>query len=944
MATTIPSGGGNLILGTNLSENVAGSASNDTIYGYAGDDTITGGNGQDYIDAGIGNDQIGGGLGNDTLIGGAGNDSFNFNGENEGIDRIFSFSSGLDKITINAAGFPGFNAGVLPANLFTTSAFTNTTQRFFFNPTTKEFIYDADGNGSGFTPKTLFFAPNVNILATDIQIVGATSTAFTLELLHASDFEGGLPAIDDAPRFSSVLNALRADPRFTNTVTVSSGDNFIPGPFFAASGDPSPAVQAAVGLPNSGRGDVTILNALGIQASVFGNHEFDLGTNQLGSQIKPQNAYPGTAFPYLSANLNFAPNSDLNTQVTADGQEASTLANKIAKSTVITVNGEKIGIVGVTTPLLPSISSPGTVGVTPNTANEPLSDADLNALVGQIQPAVNALTATGINKVILLSHLQQLENEFALAPKLTNVDVIVAGGSHRLLTDANDRVRFDGPTSSGTYPTIRTSAAGEPIAIVNTPANYQYVGRLVIGFDALGRIVPTTYDPVVSGAYAADAIGVAATGNAASTAKVVEVANALDLVISTKDAVITGASNVYLEGNRNFVRFQETNLGDLSADANLDFARIIDQTAVISLKNGGGIRDYIGSIPSTSGNQVPTKEKTAANPDVGKLAGDISQLDIENSLRFNNGLSLVTVTATQLKQVLEHGVGSGQNQGRWPQLSGVSFSFDLTQPSGSRVRSIAIKDASGNTIDTVVQNGSVVGNPIRTFRLVTLGFLANGGDSYPFLSFATADPVLFNRVNLASASGNTFTTLGGEQRAFADYLTANFPRTAPYNTADVAPALDTRGQNLAARADSVIAGSSVGSVTQNIFGTAGADILTGNTRNNVIVGSGGADNITGGGGNDVIYFSNASQGIDTISDFNIGDIIRVSASGFGAGLVLNGTPILTLGAAVGTSAQFLYSGGVLSFDPDGTNATAASTLATLTGAPALAVSQIEIGA
>lgn len=59
---------------------------------------------------------------------------------------------------------------------------------------------------------------------------------FRMQILHASDFEGGIPAIDDAVRFSAVLNRLRTDPNLPssiipNTLTLSSGDNYIPGAF-----------------------------------------------------------------------------------------------------------------------------------------------------------------------------------------------------------------------------------------------------------------------------------------------------------------------------------------------------------------------------------------------------------------------------------------------------------------------------------------------------------------------------------------------------------------------------------------------------------------------------------------------------------------------------------------------------------------------------------------
>jgi 2',3'-cyclic-nucleotide 2'-phosphodiesterase (5'-nucleotidase family) len=254
---------------------------------------------------------------------------------------------------------------------------------------------------------------------------------FTLQVLHASDFEGGIPALDDAVRFSSVLNRLRTDPALpsnvlANTLTLSSGDNYIPGVFLNASSDLSLNGVGGLGTATPlnvviGRGDIGILNAFGIQASALGNHEFDLGVRQVRDIIRTGGGNPGTNFPYLSTNLNFQPeiaagnlsNSDLaGNQNTA---EASTIKGKIAKSTVITLPGadgilgngddERIGIVGATTPTLPSISSTGSIVVTPS------NPTDYTALAAEIQSSVDNLKNTGINKIVLLAHMQQLNIE-----------------------------------------------------------------------------------------------------------------------------------------------------------------------------------------------------------------------------------------------------------------------------------------------------------------------------------------------------------------------------------------------------------------------------------------------------------------------------------------------------------------------------------------------------
>ena len=196
------------------------------------------------------------------------------------------------------------------------------------------------------------------------------------------------------------------------------------------------------------------------------------------------------------------------------------------------------------------------------------------------------------------------------------------------------------------------------------------------------------------------------------------------------------------------------------------------------------------------------------NPLVGKLAGQISQIDIENTLRFNNKLSLLTLTAAQLLEVIEHGVARsepGSTPGQFPQVAGLAFSFDVSPPVGSRVRSLVVTDINGNPTDIIAQNGEVVGDANRTFRIVTLNFLAGGGDDYPYPNYPNIDRIDLPTVMTEEQSGGeaTFAGPGTEQDVLAEYLTANFS-TIPFADADVGPERDERIQNLAFRADSLI--------------------------------------------------------------------------------------------------------------------------------------------
>ena len=699
----------------------------------------------------------------------------------------------------------------------------------------------------------------------------ADGSAFRLQLFHLADQEGNTLALDNAPNLSGVLNALRAQdidgdriPGFVNTLTLSSGDAWIPGLFYGASAQAYGAV---------GRGDVLIQNALGVQAIALGNHEFDQGTAVLKNLISSSSGYPGTAFPYLSGNLNFSTDSNLAGLVVPDGQAPK--PNSITGSVVFDVNGQKVGVVGATTPTLKTISSPGNVGIAPAPFSGTPTAAELDALAAQIQSDVDALLSAnpGMNKVILLAHMQQISIEQALAERLRNVDIIVAGGSNTRLFDGNDQAR-PGDSNQGTYPIIKTSADGKPVAVVNTDGNYKYLGRLVLDFDANGTIIPASYNPTLSGAYRTDAAGLAAVnGEAFIDARVQEVADKLREVIVAQESEWFGVSDVYLNGNRNpGVRSEETNLGNLTADANLAYARAIDPTVMVSLKNGGGIRNSIGQsvVPTGSVDGVPELLPTAAVFDaqgnVVKPEGGISRNDIANALSFNNGLSLVSVTATELKALIEFGVAAGVGGGRFPQVGGIAFSYDLTRAAGERVLNLAIQDEAGNDLDIVVRGGDVVGDPARTIRMVTLNFLANGGDGYPFTNLTNPDRVDLTASDTAPRTGvATFAADGSEQDALAEFLADNHSPANPYDEADTTQALDTRLQNLAVRTDAVIDPVRVGTAgndntlpgTSTIPGFDGRldTVFTGAGDDEVDVAiSGGFENrIFSGSGVDTIY-------------------------------------------------------------------------------------------
>jgi 2',3'-cyclic-nucleotide 2'-phosphodiesterase (5'-nucleotidase family)/endonuclease/exonuclease/phosphatase family metal-dependent hydrolase len=695
--------------------------------------------------------------------------------------------------------------------------------------------------------------------ASNPGLADAPQADFTLELLHFTDQEANAATIDNIDNLSAVLNALRAedlgdDGIADNTLTLSSGDVIIPGLFF----DASEAVFGSAGIA-----DIQIQNELGLDAAALGNHEFDLGTEFLAGLIDGSAPgdfsalsgteldgldFEGALFPYLSANLGFDTDPNLAPLEVAGGLPTETLQRVVTSSSVSDVNGELIGIVGATVPTIDSISSAGTdLGIFPEVFDANPTDAQLDALAAVLQAEVDQLLADNpsMDKVVMLSHMQQISIELDLAERLEGVDIIVAGGSNTRLFDDDDRIR-DGDSEQGQYPLFVTNAGGTATAVVNTDANYKYVGRLVMDFDADGNLITESYDETVSGAYATDDQGVADLGaEGLIDPEIDAITDAIQAQIVATESNVFGVSDVFLNGNRSGtfapddpdgVRTQETNLGNLTADANLAYANDIvaaedlGEPVVISIKNGGGIRASIGEIVvpagGTEAERVPNSAVIDENSAEVKPEGGISQNDIQTVLAFNNGLVLLDMTKEEIKQFLEGAVSALPDgvSGGFPQIAGLEFSFDETRTAqvlddatnevtvpGERVQNVAIVDADGTVVSVLVADGEIVGDATESFRVVTLDFLANGGDEI-LSTLSNPDRVDLQDLDAdglddeTTTGAATFADDGSEQDALAEYLNDNFnPANGgiAFDTADTGPEADERIQNLTFREDTV---------------------------------------------------------------------------------------------------------------------------------------------
>ena len=336
----------------------------------------------------------------------------------------------------------------------------------------------------------------------------------------------------------------------------------------------------------------------------------------------------------------------------ADVSAEPLLADTLAKSVVIERGGEKLGLIGLTPENTDELASPG--------PNVTFSDP-----VAAVQGEVDKLTAEGVNKIIVLSH-SGYGTDQRVAAETTGVDVIVGGHSNSLLSNTSDRA--DGP-----YPTM----VGDT-AIVQAYAYGKFLGELNVTFDDAGAITSATGEPLL--------IDASVLADEATAARIAEAAAPLDEI---RNKVVAETAQEIV-GVREECRARECAMGNLIADAML--ARVKDQGIDIAIQNGGGIRASID-------------------------AGEVTMGEVLTVLPFQNTLSTFQVTGATIIEALENGVSQHEEgAGRFPQVAGMSYAFDLSKEPGSRISDVM---AGGAPID-----------PDKIYGVVSNNYVRNGGDGY----------------------------------------------------------------------------------------------------------------------------------------------------------------------------------------------------------------------
>jgi 5'-nucleotidase/UDP-sugar diphosphatase len=432
--------------------------------------------------------------------------------------------------------------------------------------------------------------------------VAATANAdYTLTVLHTNDLHAhiepsrvGQTTLGGYAKQATLVKKYRAeDP---NVILLNGGDTFQGTLYFTQ---------------YTGLADLALMNAIGYDGMAVGNHEFDLGPGPLAEFAKY------ATFPLLSANLDVSNEEGLETT--------------IKPHAIKQVGGQKIGMIGATTPELPTISSPG-----PN--------VKLIDLYDSINKSIAALKSEGVNKIVLLSHLgYDLEKD--VAKRCLGIDVVVGGHSHSYLGQPTNIGGFARP--AGPYPTVIENTESK-VLLVSSWEWGKVFGRIKVNFDDDGKVKDWS-----------DANPILVDEKIPDDPMVASMIAALARPIESLKKTVVATTPFAL--NRDNARLGNSSLGNLISDAMLAAAE--KSGAKVALMNNGGIRANIDQ-------------------------GDITFSEVIEVSPFGNTLVVMDVTGTELLAALEVGASRWGEDGRGIGLHVSKWTlvkYDVSKPVGQRV-------------------------------------------------------------------------------------------------------------------------------------------------------------------------------------------------------------------------------------------------------------------
>ena len=500
----------------------------------------------------------------------------------------------------------------------------------------------------------------------DLQFLTVSDWHAQLDPLSVS----GIGNVGGAAALSTYFQMERA--ANPNTLTMTAGDAYGASPPLSSFFDEVPAVLA--------------MRMMGFDVDTFGNHNFDKGIAHLQQMIDlagaPSSEEPGDPFSYVSANLR---NRDDNLTGVKDFE-------------IFDVGGVKVGVVGVTNPEAPGLVFPGNFGTIEVTDPVPAA----NRARAQARRA-------GAKVLILISHMGVTSIDGDGNPSGPLIDLAENVGGFDIIFGDHTDFQFEGVINN-------------QLVIENRSKGLTYSRTHLTVDPHNGRVIERSNEFVTP-----------------LSAAVQPDQDILDMLVPFRqllaeafDGVVGVATDTFVHGGSPPVeRSGEAAIGNLITDA----LRSRYDTD-IAVTNGGGIRQ---PLPS---NYVP-QDTTLRRPTPGFAAGppwDLVVGDVFAVLPFGNSVVTRPVTGEQLYAMLEQGIDCVrpdggltcprvQSTGKFPQVSGFRFTYDLALPPGARVVSVELDD------------GTSVHPDSTTYVLATNDFVNSGGDGYSMLAADPADSV-----------------------------------------------------------------------------------------------------------------------------------------------------------------------------------------------------------
>ena len=412
---------------------------------------------------------------------------------------------------------------------------------------------------------------------------------------------------------------------------------------------------------------IEFMNLMGFDYDGLGNHNFDRGEQYFRNEIVPL-----AGFEYLSSNI-----------VDDDGNTPA----EWAKSKVITLEpGLRMALVGFSNPDIPELTKPGSLG--PFHVADPLVAVNAEARrIARQRKDVAAIVAMGHMGATAGGVNDPTGPAVDLADAVQNVDVVIGDHTNfQVVSERANGVLLTENLSRGVrFTRVRIFVDMHDKEVVYTTADFHKPWNIGV-----------TPDPAIQ-------------------ARINELNEELKPILAT----VIGSSNRVVPRSDSCGRADGRLCESLEGNIVTDAMRLGFDGIDFAITNSGGLRaDLTCPAPDIADDFCPSFAPPPYLITRGQVLG---------VLPFGNLVATVEVNGAELKAFLENGVSLMPSaQGRFPQVSGLCFTYDISAPAGSRVTSVVRQAADGTCTGAVVDLTAA-----SMYHIAINDFMASGGDGYP---------------------------------------------------------------------------------------------------------------------------------------------------------------------------------------------------------------------